>query len=128
MNKRGFTLIELLIVIAVIVILMGIAIAVSGPLMAKAENNACASMIQKILGACEKFKTDFGAYPGELQKQDENTRIRNTSRQKVSATNELFKFLFHFFDLCAALADDNTGFCGMNDDLDSVRSAFDLDI
>ena len=77
MNKRGFTLIELLIVIAVIVILMGIAIAVSGPLMAKAENNACASMIQKILGACEKFKTDFGAYPGELSA----LKTRNTARQ-----------------------------------------------
>ena len=66
MNKRTFTMIELLIVIAIIAVLMGIAIAVSGTLMAKAENNACASLIQKVLGACEKFKGDFGTYPGEL--------------------------------------------------------------
>lgn len=99
MRKSHFTLIELLIVIAVIVILMGIAIAVSGPMMAKAENNACASMIQKILGACEKFKNDFGAYPGELSA----LKTRDTERQQPRYTtseatytnnNDLPRYLF----------------------------------
>lgn len=99
MRKSHFTLIELLIVIAVIVILMGIAIAVSGPMMAKAENNACAALIQKVLGACEKFKTDFGAYPGEFSA----LKTRDIARQAPRLTtdeasygnnNELARYLF----------------------------------
>lgn len=100
MRKRHFTLIELLIVIAIIAILMTIALAVGGAMMAKAENNACASMVQKVLAACEKFKTDFGSYPGELN----SSGGRDTARQQprygkpannnADVANDLGRYLF----------------------------------
>ncbi len=98
MSKRHFTLIEILIVIAIIAILMTIAIAVGGTMMKQAENTACASMIQKVLAACEKFKVDFGAYPQELSSTTARDADRQEPREGASDTldnaNDLGRYLF----------------------------------
>jgi prepilin-type N-terminal cleavage/methylation domain-containing protein len=62
-RPSGFTLIELLTVMAVIAILAGLIISISGFSSHKAAMSRAQTEIQALSVACESFKTDNGAYP-----------------------------------------------------------------
>jgi prepilin-type N-terminal cleavage/methylation domain-containing protein len=59
----GFTLVELLTVMAVIAVLAGLIISISGFSSHKAAMSRAQTEIQGLSVACENFKTDNGAYP-----------------------------------------------------------------
>ncbi|HEX4086276.1 MAG TPA: prepilin-type N-terminal cleavage/methylation domain-containing protein [Chthoniobacteraceae bacterium] len=59
----GFTLIELLTVMAIIAILAGLILSVSGYAMKKGALSRAQSEIQAISTACESYKADNGTYP-----------------------------------------------------------------
>ena len=47
---------------------------------------------------------------------------------KYFLSGKLCDFVLCNFDLLTALSDDNTGLCGIDDNLNSVGSSFDLDL
>lgn len=59
----GFTLIELLTVMAVIAILAGLVLSISGYATKKGATARAQTEVQALSLACESFKTDNGAYP-----------------------------------------------------------------
>ena len=62
-RRRGFTLIELLTVMAVIAILAGLILSISGYATKKGALARADSETKAISVACESFKTDNGTYP-----------------------------------------------------------------
>jgi prepilin-type N-terminal cleavage/methylation domain-containing protein len=62
-RSSGFTLIELLTVIAIIAILAGLILTISGTIQKNAARSRAQSEIAAITSACENYKTDNGGYP-----------------------------------------------------------------
>jgi prepilin-type N-terminal cleavage/methylation domain-containing protein len=62
----GFTLIELLTVMAVIAILAGLVLSISGYATGKGAAARAQTEVQALSLACESFKTDNGAYPHQV--------------------------------------------------------------
>lgn len=62
-KQTGFTLIELLIVIAIIVILMGLAFVSFSTVQRNARNSQRQADLAKIAGALEEYYSDHGFYP-----------------------------------------------------------------
>jgi prepilin-type N-terminal cleavage/methylation domain-containing protein len=67
MNKKGFTLIEIMIVVAIIIILVGIAVAAGLQGKAVARDNQRVSDIQLIQIKLEAYRAQNGDYPTTLQ-------------------------------------------------------------
>ena len=59
----GFTLIELMTVVAIIAILAGFIIGVSGYAMRKASVSHAIADMEKIKNALERYRAEFGTYP-----------------------------------------------------------------
>lgn len=69
-RRRGFTLIEVLMVVAILVLLAGVAIvAVSGS-GEKAKIKLVRPLLSQISGALDRYKMDVGEYPTEEQGLD----------------------------------------------------------
>jgi general secretion pathway protein G len=62
-SKSGFTLVELLVVVAIIGILVGIVLGVSGLANRKSANSKAASDIERLKGALEEYRLATGSYP-----------------------------------------------------------------
>jgi prepilin-type N-terminal cleavage/methylation domain-containing protein len=62
-GHRGFTLIELLTVMAIIAILAGLVLSVSGWAQNKAARSRAEGEIKAMENACESYKTDNAVYP-----------------------------------------------------------------
>ena len=62
-RRSGFTLVELLTVMAIIAILAGLILSISGYASKKAATSRAQSEIQAISTACESYKADNGTYP-----------------------------------------------------------------
>ncbi|MGA0334381.1 MAG: type II secretion system protein GspG [Kiritimatiellia bacterium] len=65
-HKQGFSLVELLVVMAVIAILMGIVIGVSGSIQRKAAEAKARAEIADLMNELEVYKSDMGTYPSSL--------------------------------------------------------------
>jgi prepilin-type N-terminal cleavage/methylation domain-containing protein len=64
--RRAFTLVELLVVIGIIVILIGILLPVVNQVRQSAWRADTQSAISNLAGAVERYRQDFGAYPGPI--------------------------------------------------------------
>jgi prepilin-type N-terminal cleavage/methylation domain-containing protein len=62
-SRSAFTLVEMVTVVAVIVILAGLIISVSGYVNTKAAKERALNEITAFASACEAYKLDNGAYP-----------------------------------------------------------------
>jgi len=62
-RNSGFTLVELLTVIAIISILAGLIIGLFGYASSKAAESRAIADMQKIKGALEEYRLQYGAYP-----------------------------------------------------------------
>ncbi|PMP68980.1 MAG: hypothetical protein C0189_00095 [Caldisericum exile] len=62
-NKKGFTLIELMIVIAIIIILVGIAVPVFGNIINRGRIAQLLSNFDSLARDLEHYKQDWGVYP-----------------------------------------------------------------
>lgn len=62
-QKQGFSLIELLVVMAIIAILMGLVIGVSGAVTRKAAEARARAEISDLMQEIEIYKSDKGSYP-----------------------------------------------------------------
>jgi prepilin-type N-terminal cleavage/methylation domain-containing protein len=62
-RRGGFTLVELLTVMAIIAVLAGLLLAISGLVQKKAGTSRAGSEIKGIETACEAYKVDNGVYP-----------------------------------------------------------------
>jgi prepilin-type N-terminal cleavage/methylation domain-containing protein len=62
-RRGGFTLIELLTVMAIIAILAGLILSISGFVTKKAALARASAEIQALSAGCESYKTDNGTYP-----------------------------------------------------------------
>lgn len=65
--RQGFTLIELMVVIAIILVLMGLVIGISGAAQRGAAEARARSEIGQIVLAVEQFRADRGRYPNNLR-------------------------------------------------------------
>lgn len=65
--RQGFTLIELMVVIAIILVLMGLVIGISGAAQRSAAEARARSEIGQIVLAVEQFRADRGRYPNNLR-------------------------------------------------------------
>ena len=63
--KKGFTLIELLVVMAIIGILMGIILGVSGAIQRKAAEAKARAEIADLMNEIEIYKSEKGSYPAD---------------------------------------------------------------
>jgi len=59
----GFTLVELLTVVAIIIVLMGLTLGVSGYVRNKGAESRAQAEIAALEGALERYRIDFGGYP-----------------------------------------------------------------
>ena len=62
-RNRAFTLIELLVVMAIIIILAGLVLGISGYVQKKGARSRAEAEIAAISAACESYKADNGIYP-----------------------------------------------------------------
>jgi prepilin-type N-terminal cleavage/methylation domain-containing protein len=62
-SRGAFTLVEMLIVVALIAILAGIAVAIYGFAWRKGASTRALGEIHEMASACESYKTDMGGYP-----------------------------------------------------------------
>jgi prepilin-type N-terminal cleavage/methylation domain-containing protein len=65
-RRRAFTLVELLVVIGIITVLIGITIPVVSKIRENAQAAASQAVIAQLMGACETYRQDFGAFPGPI--------------------------------------------------------------
>lgn len=63
LSPRGFTLVEMLVVMAVIAILTGLVLSVSGYVQNTAARKQALGEIAEMSQGCESFRADFGSYP-----------------------------------------------------------------
>ena len=86
----AFTLVELMVVVAVIGIVAGIVLAAAGGAQKKAARDQTKAEIQSICVALEKYRADFGAYPGATNlNQMTNTLYRSLTNYMTFRTNKL---------------------------------------
>lgn len=89
-STGAFTLVELMVVVAVIGIVAGIVLAAAGGVQKKAARDQAKAEIQSFAVALEKFRSDFGAYPGATNlNQMTNTLYRNLTNYMTFRTNQL---------------------------------------
>ena len=63
---RGFTLVEMLTVIGIIILLVSILLPVVGSVRQKAHAADTAAQLQSIAAGIQRYRADFGAYPGPI--------------------------------------------------------------
>lgn len=64
-RKQGFTLVELLVVMAIIGILMGLVIGISGAVQQGAAEAKAKAEIADLMNEIEKYKVEKGSYPDD---------------------------------------------------------------
>jgi prepilin-type N-terminal cleavage/methylation domain-containing protein len=85
-KSQGFTLIELLTVMAVIAILAGLILSISGYAQKKAASSKAENQIAAISSALENYKADNGIYPSGPS----TALVTNSTTIPANATNNLF--------------------------------------
>jgi type II secretion system protein G len=89
-TMSSFTIIELLGVVGVIGIVAGIVLAAAGGVQKKAARDQAKAEIQTYAVALEKYRADFGAYPGATNlSQMTNTLHRSLTNYVAFRTNQL---------------------------------------
>ena len=89
-RRLGFTLVELMTVIAIIGILAGLILGIAGYAARKADRSKAIAELEKIKGALEEYRLEFGAYPslaGPLTNAVFNAvrnRLTNSMRNAVT--------------------------------------------
>jgi prepilin-type N-terminal cleavage/methylation domain-containing protein len=84
---RGFTLVEMITVVAVIVILAGLVISVSGLVTQQANKKRADGEIRTITNQLDSYKRDNGTYPrsDETDKLDPRVDVSPTSKKYIEA-------------------------------------------
>jgi general secretion pathway protein G len=62
-KSLGFTLVEMLVVIVIIAILMGVAIAIVSGVVRRAQMTRTEVLVRTLTTACEDYRQDFDQYP-----------------------------------------------------------------
>ena len=65
-HRRAFTLTELLIVIGLLVVLMGLAVGVTGALRLKSHRDSAVVLVGRVETALEEYRTVFGHWPSNI--------------------------------------------------------------
>lgn len=97
-TPQGFTLVEMITVVAVIVILAGLVISVSGLVMQKANRSRADGEIQVIKNHLDAYKRDNGTYPQTVNTDKLDPRL------DVSPTSN--KYLLANLDMYSAITGD----------------------
>lgn len=85
-RRSGFTLVELLAVMAVIGVLAGMVLGISGYASRRADESKAMADIERIKDVLEAHRIDTGAYPSQDQFRD---RIRERDRTFYDETDGL---------------------------------------
>jgi prepilin-type N-terminal cleavage/methylation domain-containing protein len=91
-QKHGFTLIELLVVMAIIAILMGLVVGVSGAVMRKSAVSRAWAEMSDLMNEIELYRADVGAYPSSYRSGDNHVagnRDIMVLRKEKDPTNPL---------------------------------------
>jgi prepilin-type N-terminal cleavage/methylation domain-containing protein len=97
---RGFTLVEMITVVAVIIILAGLVISVSGWVNQKSNRTKALGDIKAISTACDAYKNDNGLYPQteKTDKLDPRVEASPTASKYVAANVDLYSALAGDFE------------------------------
>jgi prepilin-type N-terminal cleavage/methylation domain-containing protein len=99
-SPQGFTLIEMITVVAIIVILAGLVISVSGLVNQKANRTKAEGEMKVIYGKLDEYKNDNGIYPqtDETDKLDPRVDVSPTAGKYVRANLKLYSALTGDFE------------------------------
>ena len=88
-SLRGFTLVELLTVIAIIAILAGLILSISGGVHTKAARARAEAEIAALRSGCESYKADNGIYPRDTYTDADATdpRLAGSTSASVGVQN-----------------------------------------
>jgi prepilin-type N-terminal cleavage/methylation domain-containing protein len=97
---RGFTLVEMITVVAVIIVLAGLVISVSGWVNQKANRTKALGDIKAMATACDAYKNDNGQYPKteETDKLDPRLDASPTASKYLAANIDLYSALTGDFE------------------------------
>lgn len=90
LHRGGFTLVELLTVMAIIAILAGLTLQVSGFVQKKAAMSRADSEIHAMEAACEGYRSDTGAYPTNTDTEKLDPKVTGTPASYNSASLYLY--------------------------------------
>jgi general secretion pathway protein G len=65
-KQAGFTLVEILVTVAIIGILIGITLGISGLASKKSDESKTRAQLQLLSNALEEYRIQFGSYPNNL--------------------------------------------------------------
>ena len=105
--SAAFTLIEMMTVIAVIVILTGMVLSISGYATRKGALSRAAGEIQMLASACESYKSDNGSYPRDTPDGGGGVTDLLSPKQHFSPISSLYTNASLF--LYKQLSGDKTG-------------------
>ena len=91
-SPRGFTLIEMITVVAIIIVLAGLVISVSGYVNQKANRTKADGEMRAMFSALDSYKADNGIFPKteETDKLDPRVDIAPTSSNYIKANLALY--------------------------------------
>jgi prepilin-type N-terminal cleavage/methylation domain-containing protein len=92
-TSRGFTLIEMITVIAIIAILSGLVLSISGLVQNKGARAKAEAEIKALSSGLESYKTDFGGYPQDTATDALDPRISSSPTSYFKASLALYKAL-----------------------------------
>lgn len=95
LSRHAFTLIEMITVIAIIAILAGLVLSLTGLVQGKGNRAKAETEIRAVSGALESYKTDAGGYPqdGDTDTLDPRTMFSPTTNDYKEASLALYKAL-----------------------------------